>query len=131
MMKSLLFTVRFTVSAVLSSITCFAGSALSQAVPATLRQEMPYAEARQILLDEGWQAILFPGDRQITSTTEEYLINELGYSEFVACSGTGMGFCRAEFATADSQKLILITVDNQSGQEPTLYRWYLEENPES
>lgn len=114
------------ISTMLSTITLLAGTALSQEVPITLRQEMPYAEARQILLDAGWQAILLSPNQERVSSTESHLINELGYREFVACAGTGLGFCRAEFTTSDQRKLILVTVNNSSEQGPILYRWSLE-----
>jgi hypothetical protein len=119
----------FAISTAVSTIPFLACPALSQEVPTTLRQEMPYAEARQILLDAGWQAILLSHNRELFTSSENHLIHELGYREFVACSGTGLGFCRAEFTTADQRKLVLITVNNSSEQEPILYRWGLEENP--
>jgi hypothetical protein len=108
--------------------TFLAGNALAQEVPATLEQEMPYAEAREILLDAGWQAISTSPDQEPVGSTEDRLINELGYQEFVACSGTGMGFCRAEFVAADQRKLVLVTVDNSSEDGPILDRWGLEES---
>jgi hypothetical protein len=107
--------------------TLFTIPAFSQEVPTTLRQEMPYAEARQILLDAGWQANLLSPNRPRYSSAENYLIDELGYHEVAACSGTGLGFCRFEFTTADNQTLVVVTVNNDS--EPTLYRWSLEETP--
>jgi hypothetical protein len=117
----------FQISTIISTLSLLAGSALAQEVPSTLRQEMPYAEARQIILDAGWQAILLSPNRR-GSSVENHLIHELGYREFVACASTGAGFCRAEFRTADQQKLILITVNNGSGREPILYSWTLEED---
>jgi len=92
---------------------------------------MPYAQAREILIDAGWQAIETPilqrGDRFFGAT--EYIVKKLGYNEVVDCSGTGMGFCRFEFAAADQRKLVVITVNNQKGQHPILYRWSIEKNP--
>jgi len=122
--------ITFVISAAISTVaaaTLLAIPALSQEVPTTLRQEMPYAEARQILLDAGWQANLLSPNRTRYTSAEKYLIDELGYREFGACSGTGMGFCLAKFTTADGRKLSVVTVNNQSA--PTLYRWNLEESP--
>jgi hypothetical protein len=99
---------------------------LAQEVPTALKQEMPYSQARQILTDAGWQAVLLSPNREQYAPLD-YLIGELGYSEVVDCSGTGMGFCRFEFATADGRKLAVVTVNNQRGQEPILYRWWIEE----
>ncbi|MBD3887328.1 hypothetical protein IFO70_37780 [Phormidium tenue FACHB-886] len=100
--------------------------ATAQEVPTTLRQEMPYAEARQILLDAGWQAVFQSPNRQRFAAMG-YLIDELGYNEVVSCSGTGIGFCAFEFMDAYGNKLAVSTVDNQPGQQPLLYRWWLAE----
>ena len=91
---------------------------------------MSYAKAREILIHSGWQAIKIPvlqrGNRFFGAT--EYIVKGLGYNEVVDCSGTGMGFCRFEFAAADKRKLVVITVNNQKRQRPTLYRWWIEKN---
>jgi hypothetical protein len=101
---------------------------IAQEVPTTLQQGMAYAEAREILIEAGWQAIeISPMQRESQSDTVSYLM-ELGYNEVVDCAGTGMGFCRLEFATAEGQTLAIVTVNNQRGDEPTLYRWMLEES---
>jgi hypothetical protein len=101
--------------------------AIAQEVPTTLQQGMPYAEARQMLIEAGWQAIeISPMQRESQSDTVSYLV-ELGYNEVADCAGTGMGFCRLEFTTAEGQTLAIVTVNNQRGDEPTLYRWMLEE----
>jgi hypothetical protein len=112
------------------AITLLNGAVHAQELP-KLKQKMPYAQAREILIDAGWQAIEIPilqrGD--YFSGATEYIIKELGYNEVVDCSGTGMGFCRFEFVTADKRKLVVITTNNQKGQQPILYRWSIEENP--
>lgn len=102
---------------------------LAQEVPTTLQQQMPYAEARQILIESGWQALqLSPMRPERQVGTIKYLI-ELDYNEVTSCSGTGMGFCRFEFITADGRKLMVVTINNQENQDgPTLYRWWLEES---
>ncbi|AFY84207.1 hypothetical protein [Oscillatoria acuminata] len=102
---------------------------VTQEVPTNLRQSMPYSDAREFILDEGWQI-----DYQNANSNElllgslERLINELEYPEFEDCSGTGMGFCRASFVNAYGESLILVTVNNE--EEPTLFRWWIEEEPE-
>ncbi|MCT7965518.1 hypothetical protein NG799_04115 [Laspinema sp. D1] len=104
-------------------------NAVTQEVPTDLRQSMPYSEAREFILDEGWQI-----NYRNSNTTEllsgllERMVNELEYPEFEACSGTGFGFCRASFVNAYGESLILVTVNNE--EEPTLFRWWIEEEPE-
>jgi hypothetical protein len=60
-----------------------------------LKQGMPYSEARQLLLDSGWQALLLQWNYRESkpSGVAESLINDFGYDELVDCAGTGLGFC--------------------------------------
>ncbi|MBW4578672.1 MAG: hypothetical protein KME42_03745 [Tildeniella nuda ZEHNDER 1965/U140] len=101
------------------------GITLAQEVPATLRQGMPYAQARKILLEAGWQAVEFSPNRERFSPMD-YIINQLGYNEVEDCSGTGMGYCRFSFADANGRKLAVVTVNNQRGQQPKLQRWWID-----
>ncbi|UBF26289.1 hypothetical protein K9N68_33105 [Kovacikia minuta CCNUW1] len=101
------------------------GIALSQKVPTRLRQGMPYDQARQILLEAGWQAVELSPNRERFSPMD-YLIDQLGYNEVEDCSGTGMGYCRFSFADANGRKLSVVTVDNQQGQQPKLSRWWID-----
>lgn len=95
----------------------------AQEIP-PLQQEMPYGEARKLLLEAGWQASLrSPMQRSDSFGTEKYVVEKLGFNEVVACSGTGLGFCRFEFVTADNRKLVVITA---GGQNLRLYRWQVE-----
>ena len=91
------------------AITLLNGAVHAQEVP-LLKQKMSYAKAREILIHSGWQAIETPilqrGDRFFGAT--EYIVKKLGYNEVVDCSGTGMGFCRFEFAAADGRKLAVV-----------------------
>lgn len=88
---------------------------------------MLYSEARQLLLDSGWQALLLQWNYRESkpSGVAESLINDFGYDELVDCAGTGLGFCRFEFSNVNSQTLVIVTVNNSV--EPVLYRWWLEE----
>jgi hypothetical protein len=110
------------------SLGLWADPTPAQTLPSGLRQGMPYAEARDILLDAGWQAQFFPAssesDNQEPDATMTYLI-ELGYSEVVSCSGTGLGLCAFEFVDAEGHQLSLSTTNNQPGEEPALFRWWL------
>jgi hypothetical protein len=96
----------------------------SQEVP-KLKQGMSYDQARKILVDSGWQAILLSPNRdwrQVGTGTTRF--RDLGYDEVVSCSGTGLGFCLFEFASADNRKLVVITAGG--AQQPFLYRWNIE-----
>lgn len=101
------------------------GITLAQEVPTTLRQGMPYAQARKILLEAGWQAVELSQNRERFSPMD-YIIDQLGYNEVEDCSGTGMGYCRFSFADANGRKLAVVTVDNQRGQQPKLRRWWID-----
>lgn len=91
-----------------------------------LEQGMAYSEARQILLDAGWQALYIPWNHRDNplSGVAESLVQDYGYSELVDCSGTSLGFCRFEFSNVNEQTLVVVTVNNDS--LPELYRWWLE-----
>ncbi len=104
----------------------FVGKVQAQEIPTTLRQEMPYAEARQILLDAGWQAT-HHSPRREDGGVVNYLINDLGYYEVEDCSGTGLGLCLFEFADAYGHRLSVSTANNdpRSGG-PTVYAWWIE-----
>ena len=102
---------------------------VTQEVPTDLRQSMLYSEAREFILDEGWQInYQNPNSTDLLSGSLERMINELDYPEFENCSGTGFGFCRASFVNAYGESLILVTVNNE--EEPTLFRWWIEEEQE-
>lgn len=122
-MKTVIITIT---GSLISAIALLPTIGLAQEVPTTLRQEIPYSQARQILIDAGWQAVLLSPNREQYAPLD-YLIGELGYGEVVDCSGTGMGFCRFEFVDATGRILVVVTVNNQRGQEPTLYRWSIEQ----
>ena len=62
----------------------------------SLIMNMPYLEARKIILADGWRPV-------ISKTPEEVMgfhalnFRELGYMEVDACSGTGKGYCSFYF----------------------------------
>ena len=120
-MNKLLATITTTTIATLLAPTI----ALAQAIPQTLKQGMPYAQARKTLLNSGWQAVAHSPNRDRFGAMN-YLINKLGYNEVETCSGTGMGFCRFSFTNANGQKLAVVTVNNQPGQKPKLQRWWID-----
>jgi hypothetical protein len=115
--------------AITGAIVLFQGLGFTQEVP-KLKQGLPYCEARELLINEGWQAIDIPilqRDGQLSSAVA-YIVKDLGYNEVADCSGTGLGLCRFEFVAADGRKLIVVTVDNDPrAKEPViLHRWWIE-----
>jgi hypothetical protein len=77
---------------------------------------MSYDRARQLIIEAGWQPIATTTDNPQDGTASW---RERGYNEVVACSGTGMGFCRFEFGAADNRKLVVVT----AGRDSTLHHW--------
>jgi hypothetical protein len=80
-----------------------------------LEKGMSYDEARQMIINAGWQPILTTTDNPLDGTANW---RKRGYNEVTACSGTGMGFCRFEFA-AGNRKLAIVT----AGRDSTLHHW--------
>ena len=88
----------FTTASIIRSIVFSQGLGFTQEVP-KLKQKMPYAQAREILIGAGWQAIEIPilhrSDQLFGAM--EYIVKKLGYNEAADCSGTSLGLCRFEF----------------------------------
>lgn len=94
---------------------------IGQEIPTGLRQKMPYSEAREMLLNSGWQINYErPRSRELFGLTSR-MVNDLGYDEFGDCAGTGIGFCGGSFIGSDGRRLGIVTVNNQ--WEPKLYYW--------
>jgi hypothetical protein len=127
-MKKLIIS---TMTAALGAIALFPTAGIAQDVPTDLRQDMTYAEARQILMNAGWQATYRSPMRERFGAMD-YIIDELGYHEVTTCSGTGLGFCSFEFNDAYGNRLSVTTVKNfPRFGEPTLYGWQLEQDSSS
>ncbi|MCT7993461.1 hypothetical protein [Laspinema olomoucense] len=109
-----------------SQESCLLGQ-LEQELPSGLYQGMPYSEAREFILNSGWQF-----DYKHPTRIRELggligrMVSELNYHEFGDCSGTGRGFCGASFFNVYSGRLNITTVNNQ--QNPLLYDWSLSPN---
>jgi hypothetical protein len=117
---------KFLTIAAFAAASLWSPLTLAQEVP-ELQEQMPYRDAREILIDAGWEAIGVQ-ERQNPSETVTSLV-ELGYGEVVDCAGTGMGFCRFEFTNVAGEKLAIVTVNNEAGGGGSLvYRWWIEEN---
>jgi len=97
------------------------------AVVKKLKQGMPYASARKMLLDGGWQAVAQSPNRELFGQ-EEYVVNTLKYYEMEACSGTGAGYCRFLFRDVNKRKLAVVTVNNEEGVKggPKVENWSFE-----
>jgi hypothetical protein len=101
-------------------------SVLAQEVPRTLKQGMSYAQARKTLINAGWQAVALSPNRDRFGAMDDII--KLGYNEVESCSGTGMGFCRFTFTDANGRKLVVVTINNQRGQQPKLHRWWIDQS---
>lgn len=89
-------------------------------IPA-LRQKMPYAKARELLLAKGWQAdFVNPMYRRYVSPLAQLMIDK-GYNEVEDCSGTGLGLCKFRFSGPNGEHLVVVTQNN--AREPILFSW--------
>jgi hypothetical protein len=119
------YLISVAVGAIIGTFTWIPNRGLAQEIP-KLKQQMPYSQVRQLLLDSGWQTLNIPPNQRDYKLigVEQYVVEQLGYGEMVACSGTGQGFCRFEFAAAAGRKLIIITTPGE--QELQIYSWWSE-----
>ena len=102
-----------------------------------LRQGMKYSEARQIILNAGWQ-----GTRtRWQDISESGQVNDIYYNnkweEVIDCAGTGTSPCRFEFKDINQKTLVVITEGeclNSKGEEAkeneifdiSVSQWFLE-----
>jgi hypothetical protein len=90
----------------------------NQTFPA-ITSGMRYAEARQLLLNSGWQASYFSNaDREaatgiILLPHAEHIINNLGFQELEFCSPFGMGLCHFVFTDSNGRSLTVETSNNE------------------
>lgn len=119
-MKKLFSTIATTAIATV----LLSSAVIAQEIPKSLKQGMPYAQARKALINAGWQAVELSPNRDRFGAMD-YII-KLGYNEVESCSGTGMGFCRFNFTDANGRKLAVVTTNNQRGQQPKLHRWWID-----
>jgi hypothetical protein len=108
---------------VIVNLAIFPLIGIAQQIPTGLRQGMPYSEARQIILNSGWQIDYErPRVRELSGLTSR-MVNDLGYDEFGDCAGTGIGFCGGSFIGSDGRGLGIVTIGNQG--DPILFYWTL------
>jgi len=116
----------FLSSVLLSAVFSLNLSALAQSVP-KLRQNMTYSQARNLLIQEGWQAVF--NTSQVNNPDRGTVIDRFikkGYTEVVDCSGTGLGLCLFQFQNATGQTLFVTTANNNPKLESIVFGWRLE-----
>ncbi|WP_333301725.1 hypothetical protein [Microcoleus sp. K4-C2] len=95
-----------------------------------LKQGMPYKEARQILIQQGWQPSL-QGQPNLRDRSVKELF-DLGYKEIKDCSGTGEGPCRFEFINKQGELLVIVATTRGSENTKRFVRnWWIEKKTES
>ena len=93
-----------------------------------LKQNIPYAKARNMLINAGWKPLF--NKEQVNNPNRGITINNFiekkGYTEIVDCSGTGLGLCLFQFKNADGEKLFVTTANNV-GDKETVFGWRIEQ----
>ena len=97
-----------------------------------LVQGMTYKDARQLIINAGWQA-QYNTDPNIAATDSRIaeMISQ-GWSEVEACSGSGLGLCKFSFRDAFGRYLSVTTANNIVNEESeefdsTLFGWSVAE----
>jgi hypothetical protein len=94
-----------------------------------LTENMPDSEARQRLIDQGWQ----PHTQGDPSNRREQVVRTLlerDYVEVKDCSGTGQAPCRFEFTNNNGELLVVSTIpQGNPSVERVVWRWFLEAKP--
>ena len=62
----------------------------------TLLLNIPYSEARKVILENGWKPAKIKRDKSDDISSISHYLGQ-GYTEVDACSGTGKGYCRFVF----------------------------------
>ncbi len=88
--------------------------------PMPLKKGMPYKEARQILIKQGWKPN-FGGKPNLKDRSVKELF-DLGYQEIKDCSGTGYAPCRFEFINQKGEVLVVVT----AGLNRVVRNWWIE-----
>lgn len=88
-----------------------------------LHKDIPYAQAREFILSQGWRPVEVDPDNAFTMFGVDYLIS-LGFTEVVDCSGTGIGLCFLRFYNTQGEILNVYTANNNPGWNgPNVYSW--------
>ncbi|HIK25621.1 MAG: hypothetical protein P3X23_008715 [Thermosynechococcus sp. Uc] len=96
----------------------------AQGIP-PLRQGMSYADARQRLIDRGWQPVVSPPMMNLTTTPiVAYLLSQ-GYSELMGCQLVGVEICTFQFRNRKGHLLEIATVNLPILPGGTVTSWAL------
>ena len=94
-------------------MSCFLIAPALAELPIKIKQGMQYAEARNILLNSGWQTTFANttpnGTPLCHDATDEDEGSCDGQYEIEECSGTGMGFCLMSFYDGEGTYLSIVT----------------------
>ena len=96
-----------------------------------IKKGIPYKEARQILIQKGWQPNLQDTPRNLRDRFVKELF-DLGYEEIKDCSGTGEGPCRFEFINKKGEVLVVVaTTMGSKNAERFVRNWWIEKKTDS
>lgn len=70
---------------------------------------MPYHEARKIILQSGWEPAQIERSDLDVKYRLPHFYYDAAYTEVLACSGTGMGYCSFKFQNAKEEYLRVTT----------------------
>lgn len=104
-----MFKKYFIVFSIGMTMSAYAGDL---STPVKITQGMSYEEAREILLNDGWQTTVMNHTANSTPVCFNADWSDSGcngYYEIADCSGTGMGYCSMFFVNADKQYLRVTT----------------------
>jgi hypothetical protein len=91
-----------------------------------LRENMPYQEARSLILAQGWEPNQAGDAPNLNSSTIRELY-DFGYPEIKDCAGTGLGQCRFEFRNGAGQVLVVSAIQEGENTNRLVWQWWLEE----
>lgn len=75
----------------------------------TLLLNIPYHEARKVILENGWKPMPNHNRANIYTSSTAIEFQKLGFIEVDDCSGTGMGYCAFHFKNDLDLYLIVTT----------------------
>ena len=113
------------------SLSLFSDSSLANSLPINIKADMPYPEARSLLVQDGWKpAVMYrKADGSPSCWTDtlgeawrDSYQESCQYPEIDNCSGTGLGFCAMMYFDGKDQCLRVITANGHPPQA-NIYSW--------
>ena len=83
-----------TLIALCTAFVSLVSAAYANNAPVRIKQDMSYAEARNILINDGWQPITKRWQERMCDAD---IIDECKFTEMESCAMTGTGPCIANF----------------------------------